>query len=43
MSFLDPVLKYAAQLHRERPDIYQSRQVQLALSIYKVRFSFWPL
>jgi hypothetical protein len=40
VSFLDAVLKCAAQLHRERPDIYQSRHVQLALSIYKVRFSF---
>ena len=30
------VLNYAAKLFRDRPDVYQSRPVQLALSIYKV-------
>lgn len=30
------VLKYAARLFRERPEIYHSQPVQLALSIYKV-------
>lgn len=31
------VLKYVASLYQKRPVIYQSRPVQLALSIYKVR------
>lgn len=30
------VLKYAARLFKERPAVYHSRPVQLALSIYKV-------
>ncbi len=30
------VLKYAARLFRDRPELYHSRPVQLALSIYKV-------
>lgn len=30
------VLKYAAQLFRERPEVYHSKPVQLALSIFKV-------
>jgi hypothetical protein len=36
------VLKYAARLFRERPEIYHSQPVQLALNIYKVRF-IWLL
>lgn len=32
------VLKYAARLFRDRPELYHSRPVQLALSIYKVGF-----
>jgi hypothetical protein len=31
------VLKYAAKLFQDRPDIYHSRPVQLALDIFKVR------
>lgn len=31
------VLKYAAKLFEERPNIYNSRPVQLALEIFKVR------
>ena len=30
------VLKYAARLFQERPDIYTSKPVQLALEIFKV-------
>jgi hypothetical protein len=30
------VMKYSARLYRERPEIYNSRPVQLALSIFKV-------
>lgn len=33
------VLKYAANLFQERPDVYHSKPVQLALSIYKVCIS----
>jgi len=32
------VLKYAARLYRERPVVYYSKPVQLALDIYKVLF-----
>jgi hypothetical protein len=31
------VLKYAAKLFQERPEVYQSKPVQLALEIFKVR------
>lgn len=31
------VLKYAAHLYQRSPDVYHSKPVQLALSIYKVR------
>ena len=31
------VLKYVARLYRDRPKVYHSRPVQLALAIYKVR------
>jgi hypothetical protein len=31
------VLKYAAHLFQRHPDLYHSRPIQLALSIYKVR------
>lgn len=34
------VLKYAARLYRQRPEIYHSRPVQLALSVYKVRLLY---
>lgn len=33
------VLKYAARLFQERPEVYQTDPVQLALSIYKVRYA----
>lgn len=31
------VMRYSARLYRERPEIYNSRPVQLALDIFKVR------
>ena len=34
------VLKYAAKLFAERPEIYHSKPVQLALEIFKVRKSY---
>jgi len=32
------VMRYAADLSRERPEIFQSAPVQLALQVYKVRY-----
>ena len=34
------VLKYATYLHRNRPEVYNSRPVQLAMRIFKVSHSF---
>jgi hypothetical protein len=34
------VLKYAAKLFQERPKVYDSKPVQLALSVYKVSYAF---
>ena len=36
------VLKYAARLYRDRPHVYHSQPVQLALSVYKVRIRMHP-